>query len=215
MVLSCQVFHLLMCKKAFLLGIRVFFKTLKHFVSLKSLSAVLIFLHGCSWQSLLRSSKKKVLFCKWIVCGLHFYFLLLSTCPCWWDIGLNASVAIGCTVSNNSSKELLHAPPQWCSSPKWLHHCNRFASRVCLSNMGYWSAKKTFSGTFVKMLMHILFCNFQMTIMITMENQRTLACQRVDSNSAFSTQLQGQQVFTVFVFLGLWSCAYYVSFDSL
>jgi hypothetical protein len=85
----------------------------------------------------------------------------------------------------------------------------------CLSNVGCWSAKKIFSGTFVKMLMHILFCNFQMTIMITMENQRTLACQRVDSNSAFSTQLQGQQFFTVFVFLGLWSCAYYVSVDFL
>ncbi len=153
--------------------------------------------------------------CLWSAFLFSVPFLLLSTCPYWRGIGLNAFVAIVCTVSNNSSKELLHAPPQWCSSPKWLHHRNRFASRVCLSNMGCWSAKQIFCGTFVKMLMHILFCNFQITIMITMENQRTLACQRVDSNSAFSTQLQGQQLFTVFVFLGLWSFTYYVSFDFL
>ncbi len=97
-----------------------------------------------------------------------------------------ACVTIVSTVSNYSTKELLHEAPQWCSSPKWLYHCDRCVLNGYLhQNLGFqifWLG--TISNTHVRAVIYSL--QFREFVM-SMETNQPFCVQRLSSILHFWT----------------------------
>ncbi len=114
------------------------------------------------------------------------------------------------TVSNHSPKELLHASPQWCSSPEWLHHCNRYAQRTFLTYIGLvWKAN--FSCNYVELVTHKRISHFlQWMFWPIWKAKQPCYVQRVDcSSSAIGTELHGSTVIQVVSeFLAPWQLTF-------